>query len=211
MNFHSNIKFEHAGIENFTEILEAHEQLKSPFKISSRDFLLPFNPVVSSSAQLVRIAFFGLNAYCDDGDFAENQKQRNFAEECQDHYNPKLFNVMNLWREGICSALKLDGAIYYTNFIKVVLRESCFKKASDVDLALKHYPACTKLFEDMARKELIRLKQDGCVKFVCFGDSVFWRMQQVAKELDIQLVHERHFSRYSIKHTERLIAENRSN
>lgn len=200
------MRLEHAGIDYRGEIDQSCNLLQRPFGIDSQKFLLPFNPVTSCSTQPVRIAFFGFNAYCKDGDYAVAQMQRNFAEWCQSSYT-KLINVMGLWREGLASSYMLGGSIYYTNFIKLVLKEDQFKAAVDAERGLKGSPECEKFFEKIVREELVRLKSEGCKVFVCFGWAVFSRMKRIAAEENIQLIREYHFSRYSCRNTERLISE----
>lgn len=178
----TKMRLEHAGIDYKHEIDKSCDLLQGPFRIDSPKFLLPFNPVTSCSIQPVRIAFFGFNAYCKDGDYAVAQEERNFAEWCQERYNRKLFTVMGLWSERLGFSYKSGGSIYYTNFIKLVLREGQFKKAVDVERALKGSLECEKLFEKIVREELVRLKSEGCKVFVCFGWTVFSHMERIAAE-----------------------------
>ena len=203
----AKMRLEHAGIDYKQEIDKSCDLLQGPFRVDSPKFLLPFNPVSSCSTQPVRIAFFGFNAYCKDGDYAVAQEERNFAEWCQGSYNRKLFTVMGLWSERLGFSYKSGGSIYYTNFIKLVLREDKFKKAVDVERVLKGSPACESLFKKIVREELVRLKSQGCKVFVCFGWTVFSYMEGIAAEENIQLIREHHFSRYSCRNTERLISE----
>lgn len=205
------MKFEPAGkdFDYKSEIKGSYDLLRGPFSVLSSDFLLPCNPVSTCATQPARIAFFGLNAYCDDSstDFADAQLQRNFIEWCQGSYNPKLFTVMGLWTDGLPSRYMSGGSLYYTNFVKLVLRQSLFKYAVDVERALKASPSCIEYFESLARKELIQLKGGGCETFVCFGTVVFRLMMRVAADTNTQLIHERHFSRYIGNNSDRLIRE----
>lgn len=198
------MRLEHAGTDYRRE-LEVRQELHAPFGIDLPKFNLPFNPVTSCSVQPARIAFWGLNAYCRDEDYDVAQKYKNFAEQFQSEYNSKLFSVMRFWQEGLASNYMAGGSVYYSNFIKLVLRKTRFKKAVDAEHALRGCPKCLALFEEIALAELISLRDKGCKVFVCFGWAVFALMESIASEAKVRLVREYHFSRYSRRHTECLI------
>ncbi|MCX6135893.1 MAG: hypothetical protein NTV54_00130 [Ignavibacteriales bacterium] len=204
----TSMELVHAGIDYRRQMDESYDLLRQPFGLPSRSFLLPFNPATSCTAQPVRIAFFGYNAYCNDTDYSKAQQKENFIVWCQEHYNRKLFRVMSLWQEGLSPKYTSGGSIYYTNFIKLVLRERLFKKAPEVETVLNNNRECAAFFENIADAELRRLKQEGCKVFIIFGLAAYRGMQQIAEKADVRLIHERHFSYYSIKNTERLIKEN---
>ena len=200
------MRFVHTGLSYRDKIASSVSILREPFKISNSKFLLPFNPVVTDAHIKPSIAFFGYNAYCNDSDFSQAQDQQNFAEWCQGSYNSKLFSVLSLWK----NALELPSerrAIYYTNFIKLVLREKYFTKAKAVDSVLAKYTESQNLFTEMAVTEVEHLKSLGCKTFICFGWAVYWLMQPVASKTGIHLIREYHFSRYSRNNTEKLLNE----
>ena len=198
---------QHSGIDYSEEIADSAYLFGDAFetRYPCMDFLLPFNPVVTDLEGPLSIAFFGFNAYCHEEYFSEARGQQNFAEWCQNSYNPKLCNVMELWQAGL--NLQHRGAVYYTNFVKLVLRESCFKKALTVEKRLRQYPDCARLFTKLAISEVEQLRAGGCDIFICFGRAVYNWMCPVACETGIKLIREHHFSRYSRENTETLIRE----
>ena len=195
----------HGGIDYRKTISDAAPLFSAAFETgcTCMDFLLPFNPVVTDLNSPPSIAFFGFNAYCNEDYFPEAKKQRNFAEWCQGSYNRKLFNVMKLWQAGLNS--QHQGAIYYTNFVKLVLRESLFTQAESVENRLSQYSDCAQLFEKLAISEVRQLKAKGCNVFICFGWAVYNWMFSVARATGIDLIREYHFSRYSRMNTKTLI------
>jgi hypothetical protein len=198
----------HAG-EYYKDRVEAsRELLSSSFKIPSEWPLIPFNPATSVLGKPTRIAFFGLNAYTQDCHYTLAAEQENFIVWIQEEYNRKLFNVMEIWRSGLeqsSSRYMCDGSIYFSNFVKLVLRKDQFQEARAVAEALKKSAACKQFFESLALEEFERLKKEGCEVFVCFGNDVFALLEQTAKSSNIELVHERHFSRYGISRSKQLV------
>ena len=200
------MRFVHFGIDDKDQIARSATILRGPFKVSNSEYLLPFNPVVTEINRQPSIAFFGYNAYCKDSGFSEAQQQQNFAEWCQDNYNTKLFSVLCLWQTALEQQSK-RVAIYYTNFIKLVLREGYFARAQNVENVLAKSPESRKVFIEMAVSEVEHLKSVGCQTFICFGWAVYRLMQPVASATGIQLIREYHFSRHSRSYTERLLSE----
>ncbi len=196
---------QHSGIDYRKTISDAASLFSAAFETGypSTDFLLPFNPVVTDLKSPPSIAFFGFNAHCDEPDFPEAKQQRNFAEWCQGSYNQKLFTVMKLWRTGLNS--RHQGAIYYTNFVKLVLRKSLFTEALTVEERLRQHLNCAQLFTNLAISEVRQLKANGCNIFICFGWAVYDWMLSVACATGVDLIREYHFSRYSRMNTETLI------
>lgn len=203
------MRLEHAGFD-YRHVLEKQPELQTPFGIDLPKYMLPFNQVTSCATKPARIAFWGLNAYCKDEDYDEAQRQTNFAVWCQGAYR-KLCNLMELWQEGLGSNYLAGGSIYYSNYIKLVLRENRFKKAVDATKALGDCPKCADLFREIALAELRSLRDTGCVVFVSFGLAVSGLMKPIANEANVNLVCEYHFSRYSRRNTEGLIKELNSN
>ena len=204
------MRFLHSDIDYGPQITASAHLFDFGFETRSTastntNFLLPFNPVVTDTRRPPSVAFFGFNAHCAEQDFPAAKKEPNFAEWCQDSYNPKLFNVMRMWRAGLDP--QRQGPFYFTNFVKLVLREDLFMNAGIVESRLTRHPDCARLFETLAVCELQQLKAGGCSIFICFGNAVYNRMCPVAHTTGVKLIHERHFSWYSRKHTEYLISQ----
>jgi hypothetical protein len=171
-------------------------------------YLAPFNPAIYSKyygpdieklsdAELkaryigpkarypVRIAFFGLNAHSHDN-FEGALRARNWIESFQDEYKKKgskLPNVLQLWHDGLPKTYFTDdSAIYYSNFVKIVLREKfqddsghekSFVPGATIKRTLEK--KCDKtltLFKQLAKEEVTELSNNGCHLFICFGKVV---------------------------------------
>jgi len=209
------------------ELKALHIDPKDP----KEDYLLPSNPVITKAGHPVRIAFFGLNAHSKDKDFKDFKEQPNFTEWCQDKYNSKLFTVLQLWRDGLPKTYFTDkSAIYFSNFVKIVLRETYFKESEEVKKALCNGESVKKalcnsetlkLFKRLAEEEVTELSNNGCRLFICFGNIVYDFMRDIirsgsengwlqSEELEsesesesenVLKIQERHFSRYIEKNT----------
>ena len=202
------MRFLHSDIDYGPQISPSAHLFEIAFETkctenTETDFLLPFNPVVTDRNAPPSVAFIGLNAYCAEQDFPDAKKEPNFAAWCQDSYNPKLFNVMEIWRSLL--GPQQQGPFYYTNFVKLVLREDLFKNAKAVEERLYQYPDCGRLFETLAISEVEQLKANGCNLFICFGWAVYNRMCPVAHTAGVNLMRERHFAWYTREHTKKLI------
>jgi hypothetical protein len=191
---------------------------------SRKHYLLPSNPVITKAEHPVRIAFFGINAYSKDSDF-EKVQQQNFTEWCQDNYKSKteLFTVLQLWHDGLPNTYFTDdSAIYFSNFVKIVLREKfqdesghekSFVKGETVKKTLKkNCDESLTLFKELAKQEVTELSNNGCRLFICFGNIVYDFMRKIIRDSgNIILIKEIHFSYWRIsnedreKHTKKLI------
>ena len=203
------MRFLHSDIDYGPQISASAHLFDGPFKtgrteIADTNFLLPFNPVVTELHRPPSAAFFGFNAYCAERDFPTAKKEPNFAVWCQGYYT-RLFNVMEIWKSGL--GPQHQGPFYYTNFVKLVLRQSLFMKAKCVDDKLSRHPDCARLFEESAICEVEQLKAGGCKIFICFGGAVYNRMWPVAHATGVKLIKERHFSRYDGEHTKCLVSQ----
>ncbi|EDN67013.1 hypothetical protein BGP_2331 [Beggiatoa sp. PS] len=168
-------------------------ELKALHIDPKEDYLLPSNPVITKAGHPVRIAFFGLNAHSKDKDFKEALEQPNFTEWCQEGYRKKgkLFDVLQLWHDGLPKTYFTDdSAIYYSNFVKIVLRETYFKKGKDVKNALCNGESVKKalcnsetlkLFKRLAEEEVTELSNNGCRLFICFGNIVYDFMRDIIR------------------------------
>ena len=172
--------------------------------INNSKFLLPSNPVVYPDHNNIRIAFLGLNAYANDKDFLNASEYRNFTEWCQENYNGRFKTVMNLYNSNIDQKYFDDGAIYFSNFVKVVLREKYFKTAAQVEKVLANCQNSKKLFESVIKTEIHKLTNIGCKVFICFGDIVYEYISKIFIKPEFILIKSYHFSRY----TKRNIIEN---
>lgn len=202
------MRFVHSNLDYGREISDSAHVFDGPFQTQSTEdpnFLLPFNPAVTDSHGAPSVAFFGFNAYCAERCYPAAKKEPNFAVWCQERYNTKLFNVMEMWKSGLCS--EYQGPFYFTNFIKLVLRESLFMGERHVKKQLSLHCDCVRLFEKLAIGEIEQLKAGGCKIFICFGSAVYDGMCPVAEKTGVKLIHDYHFSRYRRKNTERLISE----
>lgn len=151
---------------------------------------------------------FGLNAYCSDEHYPEAQKQANFAAWCQERYNKKIFNVLKLWENGLSAHLNIPSdnlSLYYSNFVKLVLSDEKFFDATSIRKFFIGQPKCLSLFKCLICKELSKLRTDGCEIFVCFGHDAFNYIKPIADSLGIEVIRERHFSRYGKNNTKQLI------
>ena len=203
------MRFLHSDIDYGPQIFASAHLFDVAFETRSTgstntDFLLPFNPVVTDLDRPPSVAFFGFNAHCAEEDFPAAKQEPNFAVWCQCYYT-KLFNVMKLWRSGLGPQYR--GPFYYTNFVKLVLRERLFMAAGQVENRLSRHPDCARLFETLAISEVEQLKAKGCKLFICFGWAVYNQMWPVARATGINLIRERHFSRYTRKHTGGLLGD----
>ncbi len=166
------MRFRASGIDYGPQIYASAYLFDVAFETSAgTQFLLPFNPVVSDLHRPPSVAFFGLNAYCAEPDFAAAKKEPNFAAWCQESYNQKLFSVMDQWKSGL--GPQHQGPFYFTNFVKLVLKEGLFMTAKAVEDRLSRHPDCARLFEKLAIDEVEQLKASGCDMFICFGWAVY--------------------------------------
>jgi len=199
----------HYGKDYRQDIASLPDAELQEFKITSDDYLLPFNPAITKVGYPVRIAFFGLNAYSHD-DFEGALQQRNFIESYQDKYNSNLFTVLQLWRDGLPSTYFTDdSAIYYSNFVKIVLREDYFKGGEEVKKVLSTCDESLTLFKKLAKQEVTELSNNGCRLFICFGNVVYDFMTDISdsESENVRWIKERHYSRYTRENTEGSIQE----
>lgn len=200
------VKFYHAGRDYREALVDRAACLRRAFRLGDSQPIIPFNPVVTDVRAPVKAAYFGLSAYCRDADVVEALRQRNFAEWCQGSYNTKIFSVLGIWKRAITRD-SIPSAIYYTNFVKLVLPESNYFRATDVRTALRRNPDALEALTELAVEEIAWLQDNGCDYFVAFGWDAFNYLSTAAEVSRIQLIRERHFSRYSLAHTESLLRE----
>ena len=141
--------------------------------ITSIKYMVPFNPVVAPDSSRIRIAFFGINAYSNPEHYDEIGGYRNFLEEIQESYYTKLFKTIDLYRQGINQEYFDGGSVYFSNFIKIVLREDMFMKASDASKAMNKCPEALNLHKCAAKDEISALKKQGCRLFICLGHDAY--------------------------------------
>lgn len=197
----------HFGIDYRGQIASIPDHELRQLQISESKFLLPANPVVTGIGAPIRVAFFGYNSACNELDFGDAQKERNVTEWCQANYNPKFKIVMGMWLEGLPYGYMGDGAGYYSNIVKLVLRERFYTRAAQVQTALRSLPETTKLFQMLLRQEVEQLIQQGCRVFVCFGSAAYNFAGTAIGSMNAVLVPERHFSWYRPAHTQCQIAD----
>ena len=133
---------------------------------------IPFYPVVTIPKAPIEMAFIALNAYCGD-DYGEAILHPNFTEWCQGRYNSgtKLQEVLSYYA-AVCRLSNLgQGSLYYTNFIKAVLPQEHFKKASSVKTALRVSPSLKLIFQTLLTEEIKLLSKSECKVFVGFGQD----------------------------------------
>ncbi len=201
------MRFHHFGKDYSEELQVIPEHELRRLRIESQDQILRSPPVVTECGAPIKIAFFGLSAYCADSDYSEALLQPNFTEWCQSSYNPKLVRVMSLWKEGLRDYIN-GGALYYSNFSKLVLREGFFKSGKDATKAVRSCGHARIIFKKIAGLELKELRESGCRVVVIFGNDAFSLMEPIlpaTSATNIKIVHEKHFSRYAGSHTRQLI------
>ena len=232
----NELRFTHYGEDYKPDIKGLPDAGLKALHITSDDYLAPFNPAIYSKyygpeieklsdAELkaryigpkaehpVRIAFFGLKADSHDN-FEGARQTRNFIESYQKYYNSKLFTVLQLWRDGLPKTYFTDDStIYFSNFVKIVLREDFFKESKESEevkkaLTPSNCDETLALFKQLAKQEVTELNNNGCCLFVCFGDVVYDFMRDIIKEShlysdskNIGWIRERGYSRYIEKNT----------
>ena len=199
------MNFVHYGEDYSNAISKIPARELEILRVEDDNHLLPCNPVCSDPEKPVRMAFFGINAYCNDKDFPEAIKQQNFIEWCQENYRANLKNVINLWVNGLPAEYTNQGAVYYSNLTKLVLREAYFKEASDLNRAFEETPHTKALFKSLFVQEVLALKKGGCQVFVCFGSDTYDIASQSLELEGVTFIKERHFSRYIANTTNGLI------
>ena len=197
--------FKHFG-KNYKDLLsKIPEEEYTNLKIVDSDHLLASNPVCNSTSSPVKVAFFGINAYCNDADYSEANQQENFTEWCQENYNSKLKVVINLWLTGLPQEYIENGSVYYSNMSKLVLRESFFKTASDAIYAIDNSPRTKAIFLSAFEEEIESLYKNGCRVFVFFGNDAHKMANSSSSIYSSHFINERHFSYYSVEKTKSLV------
>ncbi|MFC1720385.1 hypothetical protein ACFL00_04525 [Pseudomonadota bacterium] len=188
------MKYVHYG-RDYGELISkipTHELRK--LGVTESKYSVPANPVVAPNSSKIRIAFFGINAYADPDDYDEIGKFRNFFETKQSDYNRKLFSTIDLYHNGITQSYIDGGSVYFSNFVKIVLRtDLTFKDARAVSSAIKKCPVALNLYKCAVKDEIDGLKKQGCKLFICFGGEANYFVSESSPYRP--LIHERHYSR----------------
>ena len=173
--------------------------------ITDEKYMFPFNPAVKPNASNIKIAFFGINAY--SGHFDEKANYKNFLVAIQDNEYQNLFKVIEMYRTSINQAYIGDGAVYFSNFVKIVLRQDKFMAAETVSRVMRKCPEAMKLHKRAVKSEIDILKKQGCKLFVAFGEHAYHFLKDSSPETTF--IWEYHFSwRYwEPKYTEKEIEE----
>lgn len=161
----------HAGIDNADIFPELDDDMLRLMEIDAPSKRVPFNPVRTSPGSPLRIMFVGLNAAADDSDFAEAHQQRNFTEWCQDNYNTKFCRVIDKYRFGLHRDYLGDGSLYFTDFVKVVLRESSFGREHRIVSLLNTNRQLRQVFRRRLQPEVEGAASEGCRIWICFGNN----------------------------------------
>lgn len=192
------------------------------FDVSERK--IPFKPATTDEKLPIGAAFIALNAYVGN-DYRSMFLKPNFIVSASKEHDTfvKLFNLMGIYQSGVPELEQ--KALYYTNFVKVVLPDHSFKKAEDVVHVLNRHNDLRSLFQKSLRTEIEELIKHGCRIFVCLGNHVSYYFKQalhmepivelfpLVRNVDGCVLHtritlilsERHFSWYWKENTNSLI------
>ena len=202
------MSFVHAG-KNYKKDISKFplDELKT-LKITD-DYLLPCNPIVSSKDKDVKIAFFGLNAHCSEKDYKDAMVERNFIEWCQDNgYLNRLFGRIDFYTNKINKEYFDDGATYYSNIFKIVLRKKFTTNAKDAISLIGKCETINNKFVEMLVDEVNSLKKKGCKVFIVFGHEGYSIIpDEIKNDPEIIVKREYHFSRFTHDYSGTLVKE----